>query len=79
MFHRPNAHLGIALSLLLVARVGYCAAQLYVAAGMLQEPATAFVRSPLTLLIFGTLAGYCVAYAVGSIRWQRRTRLADRS
>ena len=78
LFYTPNAHLGIALSLLLVPRIGYYAAQLYVAE-TLQEPATALVRSPLTLLIFGSLAGYCVAYAVGSIRWQRRTRLADRS
>jgi hypothetical protein len=79
LFYTPNAHLGIALSLLLVARIGYRVAQLYFVSGALQEPATAFVRSPLTLLIFGTLAGYYVSYAVGLIRWQRRTRLAGLS
>ena len=31
-----------------------------------------FARSPLTLAIFGTLAGYYVAYAIGLIRWARR-------
>jgi hypothetical protein len=72
MFYTPNAHLGIALSLLLIARIGYRAAQLYLTAGAAQEASTAFVRSPLTLLIFGTLAGYYVAYAVGLLRWRRR-------
>jgi hypothetical protein len=74
LFYTPSAHLGIALSLLLIARIGYRAAQLYFAAGAIREPSAAFVRSPLTLLVFGTLAGYYVAYAVGLLRWQRRAR-----
>ena len=72
LFYTPNAHLGIALSLLLIARIGYRAAQLYFAAGATQMASNTFVRSPLTLLIFGTLAGYYVAYAVGLLRWRRR-------
>jgi hypothetical protein len=72
LFYTPNAPLGIALSLLLVARIGYRAAQLYFVAGAISEVSTTFVRSPLTLFIFGTLAGYYVAYAVGLIRWRRR-------
>jgi hypothetical protein len=75
LFYTPNAHLGIALSLLLIARIGYRAAQLYFAAEATREASTAFVRSPLTLLIFGTLAGYYVAYAVGLLRWRRRASL----
>jgi hypothetical protein len=78
LFYTPNAHLGIALSLLLIARIGYRAAQLYFAAGAIQEASAAtFVRSPLTLLIFGTLAGYYVTYAVGLLRWRRRASLGS--
>ncbi len=76
LFYTPNAHLGLALSLLLIARIGYRAAQLYFASGATQEVSTTFVRSPLTLLIFGTLAGYYVAYAVGLLRWRRVASLA---
>jgi hypothetical protein len=77
LFYTPNAHLGIALSLLFVARIGYRAAQLYLATGAIQEAPNSFVRSPLTLLIFGTLAGYYVAYAVGLLRWRRRANAAS--
>jgi len=68
LFYTPNAYLGVGLSLLLIARIGYRAAQLYFVPGPMQEGSAIFVRSPLTLLIFGTLAGYYIAYAVGLIR-----------
>jgi len=79
LFYTPSAHLGIALSLLLTARIGYRAAQLYFTPDLIQGGSTAFARSPLTLLIFGTFAGYYVAYAVGLLRWRRRARLASSS
>ena len=79
LFYTPNAHLGIALSLLLVARIGYRAAQTYFATGAVADASTTFMRSPLTLLIFGTLAGYYVAYAVGLLRWRRRASLGSPS
>ena len=73
LFYTPNAHLGIALSLLFIGRLVYRGVQLYAASGSLQaaDP-NAFVRSPITLLIFGTLAGYYVVYAVGLLRWKHR-------
>ncbi len=77
LFYTPNAHLGIALSLLLMARIGYRAAQLYLSAGAAEEGSSAFARNPLTLLIFGMLAGYYIAYAVGLLRWRRRARLGS--
>jgi hypothetical protein len=77
LFYTPNAHLGVALSLLLMARIGYRAAQLYLSAGAAQEGSSAFARNPLTLLIFGMLAGYYVAYAVGLLRWRRRARIGS--
>lgn len=80
LFYTPSAHLGIALSLLLVARIGYRLVQFYFAADAMDAGAgsyMAFVRSPMTLIIFGTLAGYYVSYAVGLIRWRRRVVRAD--
>jgi hypothetical protein len=32
----------------------------------------AVTYSPLTLMIFATLAGYYVTYAIGLLRWRRR-------
>jgi hypothetical protein len=42
----------------------------------LSPPPADFVRCPLTVAIFGTLAGYYVTYAIGLLRWRRRVRLA---
>jgi hypothetical protein len=78
LFYTPSAHLGIALSLLLFARIGYRVAQMYVVPGAMQGGSAAFARSPLTMLIFGTLAGYYVCYAAGLLRWRRRVRRAGR-
>jgi hypothetical protein len=70
LFYTPNAHLGIALSLLFVARIVYRLVQMYWLQGTSGDSAASFIHSPLTLLIFGTLAGYYVAYAVGLLRWR---------
>jgi hypothetical protein len=72
MFYTPNAHLGIALSLLLAARVIYRMLQIYSSDPGAQLATPDFARSPLTLAVFGLLAGYYVAYAVGLIRWRHR-------
>jgi hypothetical protein len=75
MFYTPNAHLGIALSALLIGRIGY--------RFILNPPSGAWPPQPtlspanpgswITLLFFGTLAGYYVTYAIGLIRWVRGT------
>jgi hypothetical protein len=72
LFYTPNAHLGIALSLLLILRIGYRMAQLYLGGIPLDRPPNDFIGSPLTLFMFGTLAGYYVSYAVGLLRWAGR-------
>jgi xanthine/uracil permease len=71
-FYTPNAHIGIALSLLFVCRIAYRVLQVT----MLHQPGDpqAFTRSPLTLIAFGMLAGYFVAYAIGMLRWRARVR-----
>ena len=72
-FYTPSAHLGIALSVLLVCRIAYrvMVNGLPGSSGG-TPPATAL--TPLTLLILGTLAGYYCTYAIGLLRWSFRTR-----
>lgn len=71
LYYTPNAHIGIALSLLLAGRVAYRLFQVYVSTSGFVEPPQVFVRSPPTLLVVGTLAGYYAWYALGLIRWHR--------
>ena len=71
-FYTPNVHLGIGLSLLFIGRLAYRFVQIYAAADPGPMGPPDFARSPLTLAIFGTLAGYYVAYAIGLLRWSRR-------
>lgn len=81
MFYTPNAHLGIALSLLLVGRIAYRFVEIFVLAPqLLQTPQRMddFARSPSTLIIFGLLAGYYVTYAVGLLRWRFRVKAETR-
>ncbi|MEP6502548.1 MAG: hypothetical protein ABJD97_04420 [Betaproteobacteria bacterium] len=74
LFYTPNAHLGIALSLLLVLRIGYRVLTIYLSGQALDAQSLQMHSSPLTLAIFGTLAGYYVTYAIGLLRWRRSVR-----
>jgi len=71
-FYTPNAHIGVALSMLFVCRIAYRVIQVTV----LHQPGDpqAFTRSPLTLIAFGMLAGYFITYAIGMLRWRARVR-----
>jgi hypothetical protein len=71
-FYTPNAHIGIALSVLLAGRILYRVIHVSVLAIQTAPPAPQFVNSPLTLAIIGTLAGYYVTYAIGLLRWHSR-------
>jgi hypothetical protein len=79
LFYTPNAHLGIALSLLFVARIAYRLYEVYVIDPNVPRNATEFAQSPLTLLAFGLLAGYYLSYAVGLARWRARVFRAKRA
>jgi len=72
MYYVPSAHLGIALSTLFVCRLAYR----FVAHGLPVDATAAGppAATPLTLLLFGTLAGYYCTYAVGLLRWAARAR-----
>lgn len=71
LYYTPNAHIGIALSLLLALRVVYRFVLLNYSPGAMSDPQQSLSQAPLTLLIIGTLAGYYAAYALGLIRWAR--------
>jgi hypothetical protein len=73
LFYTPNLHLGIALSSLFAARVLYRVVQWYFLDQSGAGAPDDFLRSPLTLAIFATLAGYYVRYAIGLILWRRAT------
>lgn len=70
IFYTPNAHIGIALSVLFLGRVAYRMFQLYSMDPNAQPNPADFASSPLTLSIFGLLAGYYVTYALGLIRYR---------
>ena len=72
LFYTPHAHLGIALSLLLVGRILYRLVQVYYVGSTAPSGTSDFARSPATLAVFGVLAGYYTAYAVGLLRWRDR-------
>jgi cytochrome b561 len=74
LFYTPHSHFGIALSLLFLARIAYRAIQFYLSAVPVTGPPTYVAHSPVTLLLFGTLAGYYVMYAIGLLRWRRRIK-----
>jgi len=66
-FYTPSAHIGLLVSMLFIGRMLYRGYEFY-ALGLAQQE---FGRSPLTLLVFGVLAGYYATYATGLIRWRR--------
>lgn len=78
LFYTPNAHLGIALSLLFVARIAYRLVEVYVLEPDVPRGMEDFVRSLLTLSVFGMLSGYYIAYAIGLVRWRFRVLEAKR-
>lgn len=71
LYYTPNAHLGVALSVLLIVRIGYRLLHGMVLTAQDHPLPANFARSPLTLAIFGTLAAYYVFYAAGLLRWHR--------
>jgi hypothetical protein len=73
LFYTPNAHIGIALTALFAARIVYRFLQIYwLDSTITSRPPAELYSSPLTLAIFGTMAGYYVSYAIGLLMWKRR-------
>jgi FtsH-binding integral membrane protein len=78
LFYTPNAHVGIILSLLFIARIVYRLVEISFVDPATPRDTSAFARSSLTLAVFGLLAGYFMAYAVGLLRWRHRVQAAER-
>jgi len=75
LFYTPNAHLGIALSLLLVGRVLWRLVEVFVLGNVpVRSDPNDFAITPLTLAVVGLLAGYYIVYSAGLVR-QRRVLL----
>jgi hypothetical protein len=72
-FYTPNAHIGVALSVLFAARIVWRIFEMESFAGAGGMPAH-FAASPLTLAIFGALVAYYTTYAAGLLRWRLRLR-----
>jgi len=79
LFYTPNAHLGLALSLLFAARIAYRFVEIYALEPSMRHGTGDFARSPLTLAVFGLLAGYYITYAAGLLRWRFRVLGAKRA
>jgi hypothetical protein len=72
LFYTPNAHLGIALSLLFVGRIVFRLVEVYAIDPAAPRGMGEFAASAVTLSVFGLLAGYYIAYAIGLVRWRWR-------
>jgi hypothetical protein len=73
-FYTPSAHIGIALSALVVCRVLYRLIVMGTGTSSAAAPPAPPVLTPLTMVIVGALAGYYVTYAIGLLRWAYRSR-----
>jgi uncharacterized membrane protein YozB (DUF420 family) len=72
-YFTPHAHIGFVVAGLFLGRMAYRAWEFTMHAGFAQHD---FMRSPLTLAIFGILAGYYITYAIGLLRWRKRAAIA---
>ena len=68
-FYTPNAHIGILVSMLFIGRLLYRGYEFYVLGAAQPQD---FASSPMTLLVFGILAGYYTTYAAGLLRWRKK-------
>jgi ABC-type uncharacterized transport system YnjBCD permease subunit len=69
MFYTPHTYFGVALALLFALSVVLRFVHFYFFAESNEEPIE-LVNDALTMLVFGTLSGNNVAYAVGLLRWR---------
>jgi hypothetical protein len=67
-YYTPYAPIGLFIAMLFIVRLLYRGVEFYMH-GPAQTPD--FGSSPLTMLIFATVAGYYHAYSTGLLRWRR--------
>jgi uncharacterized membrane protein len=69
-YFTPHAPIGLAVAALFMGRMAWRAWEFYQVGSFAHHE---FVSSPLTLAIFGVLAGYYMSYAFGLLSWRKRT------
>ena len=79
LYYTPHTHLGIALSLLFLARIAWRVVQLAWLSPGADTGLHGFIASPLTLSVFGLMAGHCTGYAIALYRWRQRVLAAKRA
>jgi hypothetical protein len=67
-YFTPFAPIGMVVAALFLVRLAWRAVQLYHSAGAPDN----FASSPLTLLVFGILAGYYMTNSYGLLRWRKQ-------
>jgi hypothetical protein len=70
-FFTPHARIGAFVAILFIGRMAWRAWEYYSTNGAMANQD--FARSPLTLAVFGVLAGYYMTYAFGLLRWRKRS------
>ena len=79
-FYTPHTYIGLFVSALFVARIAFRVMSVYLvprAIAAPESPLEQVQRNPLTLAIFGVLAGYYVAFNLGVLRYSRNLPLAE--
>lgn len=76
LYYTPHTHLGIALSLLFLARIAYRVVEVVWLLPEAESGLHAFVASPLTMSVFGLMAGHTLGYAMALFLWRRRVLAA---
>ena len=71
-YYTPNTYIGVALSLLLLARVLYRMTLLYFSNSPAVSSSPALMQSPLTMLIIGLTAGYYITFNSGVLLRSRK-------
>ena len=79
LYYTPHTHLGIALSLLFLARIAYRIVEIVWLLPESESGLHAFVASPLTLGVFGLMAGHTVGYALALFFWRQRVLAAKKA
>ena len=75
-YFTPHAPIGMLVAVLFMGRMGYRAYEYYALGSLAHHE---FVTSPLTLCIFGVLAGYYMTFAAGLLAWRKRTAAVSAS
>lgn len=76
LYYTPHTYLGIALLVLFTLRIAYRVVEILWLLPPELSGWHAFVASPLTLAVFGLMAGHNIGYAWSLFRWRQRVLAA---